>query len=183
MQNEVMFAGFGGQGIMISAKILAHAAMKEGREVAWVPSYGPEMRGGTAYCTVVVNDGRIGSPIIRNPKYLVAMNRPSLEKFSPMVRSNGLILINTSLISIHSERIDVLQLRIPVNDLALKLGNMRTANIIALSALVCKTNIVSNQSLTACVKSEFANKQKMIPLNVAAIKVGQEAVMAHAVPI
>lgn len=182
MQSEVMFAGFGGQGIMISAKILAHAAMNEGREVAWVPSYGPEMRGGTAYCTVVINDELIGSPIIRNPKYLVAMNRPSLEKFAPMVKPNGLILINSSLISIKADRTDVEQLRIPVNDIALKLGNMRTANIVALSALVFKTNIVSNKSLTACVKSEFANKSKMMPLNIASIQAGQEALKTRAVP-
>ena len=82
MQNEVMFAGFGGQGILLSAKILANAAMEQGFEVAWVPSYGPEMRGGTAYCTVVISDRPIGSPVIKNPMHLVAMNRPSLEKFA-----------------------------------------------------------------------------------------------------
>ena len=107
MQNEVMFAGFGGQGILLSAKILAHAAMEEGMEVAWVPSYGPEMRGGTAYCTVVISDRLIGSPIIRNPMHLVAMNRPSLEKFAPVVRSSGVILVNSSLISIGADRDDV----------------------------------------------------------------------------
>ncbi len=155
------------------------------------------MTGGQMAPTTMPNQRTTTSPLGRNveevgwpikmAELLAALETPAyiirqLEKFAPMVRSNGLILINSSLISIHSKRIDVLQLRIPVNDLALKLGNMRTANIIALSALVCKTNIVSNQSLTACVKSEFANKPKMIPLNVAAIKVGQEAVMAHAVP-
>ncbi len=85
MQSEVKFAGFGGQGILLSGKILAHAAMEEGLEVAWVPSYGPEMRGGTAYCTVVISDRPIGSPIIKNPLHLIAMNRPSLEKFAPDV--------------------------------------------------------------------------------------------------
>ena len=86
MQNEVQFAGFGGQGIMLIGKILAHAAMEEGFEVSWVPSYGPEMRGGTAYCTVVISDQVIGSPVIKNPRHLVAMNRPSLEKFAPAVQ-------------------------------------------------------------------------------------------------
>ncbi len=118
MQSEVMFAGFGGQGILLSAKILAHAAMEEGREVAWVPSYGPEMRGGTAYCTVVVSDRLIGSPIIRNPMHLVAMNRPSLEKFAAQVKPGGVILINSSLIDIGSGRSDVDELRVPVNDIA-----------------------------------------------------------------
>jgi len=94
MQTEVQFAGFGGQGIMVMGKILAHAAMEEGLEVSWVPSYGPEMRGGTAYCTVVVSDVPIGSPVIKNPTHLVAMNRPSLEKFSGCIKPGGVIFIN-----------------------------------------------------------------------------------------
>ena len=86
MQSEVMFAGFGGQGILLSAKILAHTAMEAGSEVVWIPSYGPEMRGGTAYCMVIMSDRPIGSPIVKNPRHLVAMNRPSLEKFAPVVK-------------------------------------------------------------------------------------------------
>ncbi|MBI5062525.1 MAG: 2-oxoacid:acceptor oxidoreductase family protein, partial [Desulfatitalea sp.] len=96
MQSEVMFAGFGGQGILLSGKILAHAAMEEGYEVAWIPSYGPEMRGGTAYCLVVISDRPIGSPIIKNPKHLVAMNRPSLDKFAYVIKPGGVILSNAS---------------------------------------------------------------------------------------
>ncbi|MEJ2097557.1 MAG: 2-oxoacid:acceptor oxidoreductase family protein, partial [Deltaproteobacteria bacterium] len=107
MQSEVQFAGFGGQGIMLMGKILAHAAMEEGYEVSWVPSYGPEMRGGTAYCTVVISDTPIGSPVIKNPTHLVAMNRPSLEKFAPAVKKGGIIFINESLIDIRSGRADV----------------------------------------------------------------------------
>ena len=106
MQSEVMFAGFGGQGILLMGQILAHTAMEEGYEVAWIPSYGPEMRGGTAYCTVVVSDRPIGSPIIRNPLHLVAMNRPSLEKFDPTVKPKGVIMINSSLISVEADRDD-----------------------------------------------------------------------------
>ena len=102
MQNEVQFAGFGGQGIMLIGKILAHAAMEEGYEVSWVPSYGPEMRGGTAYCTVVISDRPIGSPVIKNPRHLVAMNRPSLEKFAPTMQAGGTVFINGSLISVES---------------------------------------------------------------------------------
>ena len=180
MQSEVMFAGYGGQGIMISAKILAYAAMKEGREVAWVPSYGPEMRGGTAYCTVVISDRLIGSPIIRNPGYLVAMNRPSLEKFASRVKPNGTLLINSSLIAVGSGRDDVDELRIPVNDLAVQLGNVRTANIVALSAFVTRTQLVDLQTLRACIKSEFAKKAALIPLNMAAVEQGRNAVLMPA---
>jgi len=175
MQSEVMFAGFGGQGILLSAKILAYAAMEEGMEVAWVPSYGPEMRGGTAYCTVVVSDKPIGSPIIRNPLHLVAMNRPSLEKFAPAVKPNGVILINSSLISIVSGRNDVDELIVPVNDIATKLGNVRSANIVALSAFVARSKIVDFDILRESVKKEFSKKEKLIPLNMEAVEAGKKA--------
>lgn len=175
MQSEVMFAGFGGQGILLSAKILAHTAMEEGLEVAWVPSYGPEMRGGTAYCTVVVSDKLIGSPIIRNPMHLVAMNRPSLEKFAPMVKTGGVILINSSLISIDSGRDDVDELVLPVNDIAVKLGSVRSANIVALAAFVARSNIVKIDTLRECIKGEFSKKKELIPLNLKAVEEGTKA--------
>lgn len=175
MQSEVMFAGFGGQGILLSAKILAQAAMNEGKEVAWVPSYGPEMRGGTAYCTVVISDRLIGSPIIRNPMHLVAMNRPSLEKFAPAVKPGGVILVNSSLIPIDSGREDVDEVRIPVNDIAVRLGSVRSANIVALSAFVARTGLVSMDTLRDCVEAEFSKKKKLIPMNLAAVKEGQKA--------
>jgi len=145
MQSEIMFAGFGGQGILLSAKILAYAGMEEGKEVAWVPSYGPEMRGGTAYCTVVISDSPIGSPVIRNPLHLVAMNRPSLEKFAPMVKPGGVIMINSSLISINSGRKDIDELIVPANDIAKKLGNIRSLNIVALSAFVARSKVVQKK--------------------------------------
>ena len=175
MQSEVMFAGFGGQGILLMGKILAHAAMEEGFEVAWVPSYGPEMRGGTAYCTVVVSDRPIGSPIIKNPQHLVAMNRPSLEKFAPVVKKGGVILINSSLISIDSQRDDVDELVVPVVDIAKALGSTKAANIVALAAFATRSEIVDFDRLRACVRKEFATKEKLIPLNMRAMDKGQEA--------
>lgn len=178
MQSEVMFAGFGGQGILLIGKILAHTAMEEGHEVAWIPSYGPEMRGGTAYCTVVIGDRPIGSPIIRNPLHLVAMNRPSLEKFAPMVKSGGVIFINSSLIDIPSGRDDVDELAVPVVDIAKSIGNPRAANIVALASFAARSGIVDMEQLRACVKEEFANKQKLIPLNMKAIEAGLKAAQA-----
>ncbi len=175
MQNEVQFAGFGGQGIMLIGKILAHAAMEEGYEVSWVPSYGPEMRGGTAYCTVVISDQPIGSPVIKNPRHLVAMNRPSLEKFSPAVQAGGTVFINGSLIPVGSGRDDVDELNVPVVEIAKELGNVKTANIIALAAFVARSGIVSMDALKASVKEEFSQKQKLIPLNMKAIEAGIEA--------
>jgi 2-oxoglutarate ferredoxin oxidoreductase subunit gamma len=175
MQNEVMFAGFGGQGILLSAKILAHAAMEQGFEVAWIPSYGPEMRGGTAYCTVVVSDRPIGSPIIRNPRHLVAMNRPSLEKFAPVIKPGGVILVNSTLISVPSGRDDVDELRVPVNDIAKELGNVRSANIIALAAFAARSKIVDFEMIRKCVEAEFSKKPKLIPLNLEAVAAGEKA--------
>jgi len=175
MQNEVMFAGFGGQGILLSAKILANAAMEQGFEVAWVPSYGPEMRGGTAYCTVVVSDRPIGSPIIRNPRHLVAMNRPSLEKFAPVIQPGGVILVNSTLISVPAGRDDVDELRVPVNEIANELGNVRSANIVALSALAARSKIVEFEMIRKCVEAEFSRKPKLIPLNLEAVAAGQKA--------
>ncbi len=175
MQSEIKFAGFGGQGILLIGKLLAHAAMEEGFEVAWVPSYGPEMRGGTAYCTVVIADRPIGSPIIKNPLHLVAMNGPSLEKFAPTVKKGGIIFINSSLINFGSSRDDVDELKVPVMEVAKDVGNVRAANIVALSAFVARGNLVSMETLRHCIKEEFANKPKLIPLNMKAVDAGIEA--------
>ncbi len=174
MQKEVQFAGFGGQGILVSAKLLAKAAMKQGSKVAWVPSYGPEMRGGTAYCTVVISDKIIGSPIIKEPSHLVAMNRPSLEKFASSVKPGGIVLINSSLISVDSKREDVDEMIIPVNDVAIKVGNVKCANIVALSAFAARSNLVDMDILRQCIKDEFASKAKLIPMNMEAVDKGIE---------
>jgi 2-oxoglutarate ferredoxin oxidoreductase subunit gamma len=172
MQTEIKFSGFGGQGILLSAKLLAYTAMKQGSFVAWVPSYGPEMRGGTAYCTVVISDKLIGSPIIKNPSHLLAMNRPSLEKFSPDVKKGGIIMINSSLIPVRSERDDIIELIVPASDTAIQVGSVKAANIVALSAFVAKSEIVNLELLRKCIKEEFAAKPKIIPLNMAAFDEG-----------
>jgi 2-oxoglutarate ferredoxin oxidoreductase subunit gamma len=175
MQSEIMFAGFGGQGILLSGKVLAHAAMEEGFEVAWIPSYGPEMRGGTAYCTVVISDRPIGSPIIKNPLHLVAMNGPSLEKFAPTVKQGGIVFVNSSLIAFGADRSDVDELRVPVVDIAKELGSVKAANIVALSAFVARSKIVPMKRLEACIKAEFSKKPKLIPLNMEAMAAGEKA--------
>jgi 2-oxoglutarate ferredoxin oxidoreductase subunit gamma len=178
MQNEVQFAGFGGQGVMLMGQIMAEAALQQGHEVVWIPSYGPEMRGGTAYCTVVISDRPIGSPIIRNPRHLVAMNRPSLEKFAPSVKSGGTIFINSSIISIDAGRDDVDVIKVPIIEIARELGNVRTANIIALAAFVSRSQVVDFELLRESVKAKFANKEKLIPINMKALEAGQKAAMA-----
>jgi 2-oxoglutarate ferredoxin oxidoreductase subunit gamma len=172
MQSDIKFAGFGGQGIMMMGKILAHAAMEEGLEVAWVPSYGPEMRGGTAYCTVVMDDRPIGSPIIKNPMHLVAMNGPSLEKFAPSIQKGGVVFINSSLINFGAGRDDVDEFRVSVVKLAQELGNVRTGNIVALSAFVARSKLVPITTLKECIREAFSQKPKLIPVNMQAVDVG-----------
>lgn len=172
MLTEVKFAGFGGQGILVSAKLLAYAAMKQDLNVAWVPSYGPEMRGGTAYCTVVISDRRIGSPIIKYPTYLIAMNRPSFEKFVPHVKPGGLVLINTSLIRQTSRRKDIDELLVPANKLALEAGSDKCANIVALSAFTARTGIVRIALLKDIIEQEFSHSKALFNINQKAFEKG-----------
>ncbi len=177
MQIEVKFAGFGGQGIMKAGILLAEAGMAEGKQVAWIPSYGPEMRGGTAYCDVVISDKPIGSPIISNPVHLIAMNRPSLEKFAPKVKSGGIILINKSLIPITSQRDDIEEFLVECNKIANEIGNRRGPNMVVLGAYVCASKVVSLDSLENAIREEFKKKPEFIELNIKAMKLGAEAVM------
>ena len=178
MQAEVMFAGFGGQGIMLSGKIYAVAAMAGGREVIWIPSYGPEMRGGTAYCTVVIADRPIGSPIISSPGHLVVMNRPSLEKFASIMKPKGVCMVNSSLIPIRTERDDIQEVRVACNDLAIEMGNPRVANIIALGAFAARCDLVDFELVREAVRENFEKKPKLIPLNMEALERGAKAALA-----
>ena len=140
MEKSFIFAGFGGQGVILAGKILAQAAADSGLQVTWLPSYGPEMRGGTANCTVVFSDEPIGSPVVDNPTALVAMNLPSLDRFERTVAEGGTILVNSSLIARPTERNDVRALSVRANDIAASLGNSKAANMVALGAVIKATN-------------------------------------------
>ncbi len=175
MQIEVRFAGFGGQGILLAGKLFAEAAMEEGKQVAWIPSYGPEMRGGTAYCTVVVADHLIGSPIVNSPGHLVAMNRPSLEKFAPTTQAGGICLVNSSLIPITSGRDDLNEVFVPCNHIANEAGNPRGANMVILGAFVTLSKVVSFDTIEHLVRHTFAAKPQFIDGNIALIHQGAEA--------
>ena len=165
MQSEVMFCGFGGQGIMLIGQMLAYAGMNEGKNVVWLPSYGPEMRGGTAYCTVVVSDRPVGSPIIDHPQCIVVLNRPSLEKFDSKVKPGGLIAINTSLIDIPSARDDIDKLHVPANKIALEGGTGKAANMAMLGAYVGYTKAVNLDSLKPLIRRQFEKKPEFIDVN------------------
>ncbi|HOX46868.1 MAG TPA: 2-oxoacid:acceptor oxidoreductase family protein [Myxococcota bacterium] len=173
--TEVMMAGFGGQGMLLSGKLLAYAAMQEGKEVSWLPSYGPEMRGGTANVTVVISDTPVGSPYIVAPRALLVMNQPSLEKFGPRVKPGGVIVVNTSLVPIRLERPDCQVLYLPAAELAKQAGTARAANLVMLGAYVGLTGVVDTQVCVHMIEHEFEKKPKFIPANVAAYQAGYDA--------
>ncbi len=174
MQNDVIMAGFGGQGVLLIGKMLAYAGMHAGKEVSWIPSYGPEMRGGTANCTVVISDRPVGSPVIQCPRAVLAMNLPSLEKFEPMLRPGGLLLINSSLINREPSRKDVRVLKVPANDVANELQNPKGANMVALGAYIGATDAVALEELESLIRETFASKPKVIEANLAALKRGYD---------
>ncbi|KPA17328.1 2-oxoglutarate ferredoxin oxidoreductase subunit gamma [Candidatus Magnetomorum sp. HK-1] len=176
MQMDMMFTGFGGQGILMMGKIIALAALKEGKEVAWVPSYGPEMRGGTAYCTVVIGDEPIGSPIIKNPMYLIAMNQPSMEKFAALVKPNGMVLKNSSLVPINSNRTDLKEYEIAANEIANELGTVKVANVVALGAFVERSGIFSLDLIRDVLMQELSKKPDLLNINLKAIERGKKCV-------
>ena len=136
MEQSVVFAGFGGQGALFAGQLLTHAAADTGLHVTWIPSYGPEMRGGTANCTVVVGDEPIGSPLVRHPDMVVAMNLPSTDKYEPLVKTGGILIVNGSLVNRPIERDDIQVIVIPANEMAENLGSQRMANVVMLGALL-----------------------------------------------
>ncbi len=176
-QREVVFAGFGGQGIMTIGQLLAYSGMEEGKQVIWIPSYGPEMRGGTANCTVVISDNRIGSPIINNPMSACVFNRPSLEKFAASLKTGGLLMINSSLIDVRSGRDDITEILIPANEVAIKAGSLKVANMVMLAAYVEATDIVKFETLTEMLKQKLGTRKKeLLDTNLKAFEEGRKLV-------
>jgi len=176
-QIEVVFAGFGGQGVMTAGQLLAYTAMEEGKQVVWIPSYGPEMRGGTANCTVVVSDSRIGSPIINNPMSACVFNRPSLDKFGELIRKDGILLINSSLIDVKSGRSDITEILVPCNEMAIKLGNPKVANMIMLAAYVEMTGVVSFKTLEKMLDKKLGGRKKdLLEINHKAFDAGRKLI-------
>jgi 2-oxoglutarate ferredoxin oxidoreductase subunit gamma len=172
--TDVIFAGFGGQGILMVGNLLSIAAMEEGRQVTYFPAYGVEMRGGTANCTVVVSDSEIGSPVVGRPQSCVVMNAPSLEKYQPLVRPGGTLVVNRSLVDPEGvNRKDLSVLFVDANEIARKVGSLQLASMVALGAYAAKTGVVSVDTLVGCLPKVVSRKyEKFIPLNIAALKEG-----------
>lgn len=175
---DLVISGFGGQGVLIIGNLLAHAAMREGKHVTFLPIYGVEMRGGTANCTVVVSSKEIGSPVVERPHAAIVMNLPSLAKYQPRVLSRGLILYNSSLIDPkETNRQDIEILPIPVNEIAIENGNPKLANMVALGAFVEKTKLVQMTSLFESLEKVLDERyHSLIPYNIKAIEKGTQFV-------
>jgi 2-oxoglutarate ferredoxin oxidoreductase subunit gamma len=174
MHNDVLMAGFGGQGMLLAGKILAHAAMEQGLSVSWLPSYGPEMRGGTANVIVRIADAPIASPLVSRPGNLLVMNLPSLEKFAPKVAPGGVIIVNSTLINKDPERDDCRVIKLDTRTLAKEAGSDRASNFVMLGAYVGATEVVPAESIDKAIAEEFQSKPRFVPVNQAAFRAGFE---------
>ena len=159
MHHEIVVAGFGGQGVLLLGKILAYAGLLEGKQVTCISSYGVEMRGGTANCSVVISDQPIGSPFVTEPTVGVVLNAPSFEKFEPLIAEGGVLIVNSSLIDNPSSRTDIRIYRIPCSEIALELGNPKGANLVALGCLLAATGAVSQTAVSGAIAHFFADKR------------------------
>ena len=177
--QRLKIAGFGGQGLLFLGRLLAEAGMRQGLHVSWLPSYGPEMRGGTANCHVNISTTPIGSPLVSSPSALIAMNKPSLEKFESEVMSGGVILYDSSLIDRPPARGDVEVIALPATEIADKLGNAKSANMVALGALIGKTNVLDKEAVVEAMRA-MTKRAEQVDVNVRAIDAGLEFAMANA---
>ena len=173
MHEEIIFAGFGGQGVLFAGQLLAYTALAEGRHVTWIPSYGPEMRGGTANCTVVISDEPIGSPVCLHPSIAAVFNNPSLEKYEPLVRPGGLLVINASLVASTATRDDLDIVLVPATDQATDLGDVRTTNMVLLGALLARRPLVALESIDAVLRDKLGpRKAHLHAINMRALQQG-----------
>ncbi len=175
MQTEIIIAGFGGQGVLFAGQLLAYAAMDAGREVTWIPSYGPEMRGGTANCTVIIADEEIGSPLVRNPAAVIAMNLPSLDKYEDVLKQDGVLVVNASIISRPVKRSDIRAALIPGNEIAEALGDRRMTNMVLLGGLLANLPVLPFEAIENALREHLpARHQRLLPLNIQALHRGAE---------
>ena len=172
MLIKTIFAGFGGQGVLSMGLSLAQAAMREGKNVTYLPSYGAEVRGGTANCTVAISDEEIASPVASAPEFVVAMNQPSMVRFQHQLQSGGMFFLNSSLINAEVMRGDIEVVRLPANTIAEQMGNPRSANMVMLGAFIKKSNLVKLDTLFEGLKEAFRKKRKLVAINEEALLAG-----------
>lgn len=162
MHEEVIISGFGGQGALFAGQLLTYTGMDEGWHVTWIPSYGPEMRGGTAHCIVILSSDDIGSPIIRRPSLCIVMNPPSMDKYEPLIMPGGLLVANSTLVRAESAREDIQAVYIPANELAAELGNVKMANVVLLGAMLGMREILPIESVKRTLEEHIPERRKHI---------------------
>ncbi len=175
MHEEIVIAGFGGQGVLFAGQLLAYAAVAEGRHVTWIPSYGPEMRGGTAHCTVIISDEEIGSPIVRQPSAALVFNPPSMSRYEGLVKPGGVLVVDSSLITDRSERTDIREIDIPAKEIANELGFPQIANMVMAGALAAATGVVELDTLKRTIEEHLgARHRNALDANMQAMDRGAE---------
>ncbi len=175
MQKEIIISGFGGQGVLFSGQVIAYAAMDSGKQVTWIPSYGPEMRGGTANCTVIIADHEIGSPLVKNPPLAIALNLPSLDKYEPLMQSGGTLIVNQSMVDRGALRDDIHALLIPCNEIAEEIGDKKLTNMAAVGALLSALHEVTLKDIEKALENHLPARHKhLLPKNYEALKRGYE---------
>ena len=173
MTTRMVFSGFGGQGVLTLGQIVATICMNQNKEVTWMPSYGPEMRGGTANCAVIVSDSPIGSPqVLKDIDVLCALNKPSADKFLPVVKPGGLVLYNSSLITEAIPRTDVTAVAIDATNIASAMGNLKVQNMVMLAGFLKSTNLFTKDEVRAALQDKFGENPKLIDINMEAIEKG-----------
>ena len=178
INEKVIIAGFGGQGVMLMGQILSYCATEKNVNTLWFPSYGPETRGGTANCSVTISEHYVNSPVISTPDSILIMNKPSLAKFQPKLKKGGLCFVNSSLVVDETYRDDITVYNVPANDLALQLGNLKVANMVMLGAYLAITKLFTFDEVIAVLEHKFTGaKAKLIDINRQALEVGKSAVI------
>ncbi|MFH1184181.1 MAG: 2-oxoacid:acceptor oxidoreductase family protein [Chloroflexota bacterium] len=180
MQKEIVIAGFGGQGVLFGGQVLAVAAMDSGKEVTWIPSYGPEMRGGTANCTVVIADEEIGSPLVEHPPLAVALNLPSFDKYEDLLQTGGTLVVNQSMVDRGAKRTDIKVLLVQCNQIAEDIGSRKLVNMVAIGALVSALPELGLEALEKALTDHLPARHKdMLSKNHEALRRGYAAAKAQ----
>lgn len=184
MHHEIIISGFGGQGALFAGQLLAYGALAEGRQVTWIPSYGPEMRGGTANCTVIISDEEIGSPLVRRPSAAIVLNPPSFERYEPLVKPGGALLVNASLVSAPAQRTDIRRFDIKANEVASELGGTQMANVILVGALIGATGVLKMETLDRVLEERVSARHRdKITANKQALRSGAALVQSARQPV
>ncbi|MBI3161422.1 MAG: 2-oxoacid:acceptor oxidoreductase family protein [Chloroflexi bacterium] len=175
MQKEIIISGFGGQGVLFAGQVVAYAAMDTGKEVTWIPSYGPEMRGGTANCTVVIADQEIGSPLVKHPPLVIALNLPSFDKYEALMQPGGTLVVNESMVDRGAKRDDINAIFIPANEIAEQIGDRKLTNMVAVGALLAALPEITVEMIEAALKAHLPERhQHLLPKNYEALRGGFE---------